>query len=200
MSKRRRAVVFALCLLGAAVLVLLERTGAVPTWRPLPPDLEKYHGKAFTIVNIVDGDTLDIDIPDGKHEHTRIRLLGIDTPETRGRKGAPAYFGTEAAAYATKLAMGKRAEVYLDEQGPTRGKYGRLLAYVKLTDDRFLNEVLLTEGYAYADLRFRHPLYNKYQQLEAVARKQSKGLWENVSREQLPQWLREKKPTLMLDR
>ncbi|MCE5184542.1 MAG: hypothetical protein LLF76_00255 [Planctomycetaceae bacterium] len=46
-------------------------------------DRQKYHGRAFTVLEVIDGDTLDIDIPDGKFPDTRIRLLGVDTPETR---------------------------------------------------------------------------------------------------------------------
>jgi len=63
-----------------------------------------------------------------------------------------------------------------------------------------LNELLVAEGYAYADLRFRHSHYNKYKQLDSAARTQKKGLWAEVTRDQLPQWLQEKKPTLLLDK
>jgi len=70
------------------------------------------------------------------------------------------------------------------------------LAYVQLPDKRFLNEALLTEGFAYADLRFRHSFYYKYQNLQASARRQKKGLWPDVKREQLPEWLKRKKPKI----
>jgi micrococcal nuclease len=98
------------------------------------------------------------------------------------------YFGPEAAEFSERSALEKRATIYLEEHN-TRGKYGRLLAYVQLPDGRFLNEVLLAEGFAYADLRFRHSLYQKYKKLESSARRQQKGLWEEVTREQLPEWL-----------
>jgi micrococcal nuclease len=97
------------------------------------------------------------------------------------------YFGPEAAGFTRESTLGKQVTVYLDE-GSTRGKYGRLLAYVKLPDGRFLNEALLSEGFAYADLRFRHSFYNKYRQLEAAARGQKKGLWLKVTPEQMPKW------------
>jgi micrococcal nuclease len=161
-------------------------------------DSEKYHRKIFTVVNVVDGDTIDIDAPDQEHERTRIRLWGIDTPETRSTKYGTMYFGPEAAEFTKKLSLEKRVTVYLDEGNNTRGKYGRLLAYVKLPHGGFLNEVLLTEGYAYADLRFRHSLYNKYGRLESLARSQKKGLWEKVTREQLPKWLQEREPNLLV--
>jgi micrococcal nuclease len=197
MSRHRRTAIFALCLVLAAVLILLERMPFRRRWQPQSNDARKYHAKTYTVVNVVDGDTLDIGVRDGKYDHTRIRLLGIDSPETKGREGAPDYFGGEAARFAAEFALGKQVEIYLDEGSRTRGKYGRLLAYVKLLDDGFLNEVLLTEGFAYADLRFRHSLYNRYKQLEAVARKQQKGLWQDVKWEQLPEWLRRRKPNLL---
>ncbi|MHC4345691.1 MAG: thermonuclease family protein, partial [Planctomycetota bacterium] len=144
------------------------------------------------------GDTIDIDVPDGEHDRTRIRLLGVDAPETRSENPVVQAQGKKAAEFVKKLALGKRATVYLDRTGETRGKYGRLLAYIKLADGTFLNEVLLTEGYAYADLRFQYSLYYKYRGLEVVARGQKKGLWENPTREQLPEWLKEKKPEFLL--
>jgi micrococcal nuclease len=84
-----------------------------------------------------------------------------------------------------------RVTLYLEEHR-TRDKYGRLLAYIELPDGRFLNEVLLSEGFAYADPRFRHSFYHKYKQLETTARSQKKGLWSNVTPEQMPKWRQEK--------
>jgi micrococcal nuclease len=191
MSRRRRTAVFSLCILLAAVFIWLERSPVSHKWQPQPHDVEKYHAKTFTVINVVDGDTIDIDVLDGKYNRTRIRLWGIDTPETK------MYFGPEAADFVKELALEKQVVVYLDEGNNTRGKYGRLLAYVQLPDDRFLNEVLLAEGLAYTDLRFRHSLYNKYKQLQALGQKQQKGLWANVTREQLPEWLQRMKPNLL---
>ena len=160
-------------------------------------DFEKYHAKTFTVVKVVDGDTIDIDIPDVNDSYTRIRLWGIDTPETKNPKVGVMYFGPEAAEFTRKSVLGKPVTVYIDEGNSTRCKYGRLLAYVKLRNDGFLNEVLLTEGYAYADMRFRHSLYNKYKQLDAGARSLKKGLWGKVTHEQLPEWLQREKPNLL---
>ena len=195
MSRRRRSIIFGLCLVLIAVFIWLDHTTVEhkPQSRPKSErrlralDFEKYHGKTFTVVNIVDGDTIDIDIPDGKYDHTRIRLWGIDTPETKNPKVGVMYFGPEAAEFTKKLALGKQVTVYLEEHR-TRGYYGRLLAYVQLPDKSFLNKVLLSEGFAYADTRFRHSFYNKYKQLEAAARSQKKGLWLKVAPEQMPEW------------
>ena len=163
-------------------------------------DSEKYHAKTFTVVNVVDGDTADVYVPDGKYEHTRIRLWGIDTPETKSDEFGVMYFGPQAAEFTTKLILEKPVTIYLDATNRTRDKYGRLLAYVQLPDGKFLNEVLVAEGFASADLRFHHNFYNKYRQLEANARRLEKGLWQNVTREQLPEWLQRERPNLLLEK
>lgn len=204
-SRRRRTGIITLCLLLAVVLVGLEHSSLRHKRQRRPKsqeqvkarDFEKYHAKNFTVGNVVDGDTIDIDIPDGRYDRTRIRLWGIDTPETKSEKYGIMYFGPEAAGFAEGLVLGERVSVYLEAEKHTRDKYDRLLAYVQLPDGRFLNEVLASEGFAYADLRFRHSLYNKYKQLEASARSSKKGLWAEVTREQLPEWLQRMRPNLL---
>lgn len=197
MSRRRKNGIVFLCLLTVMFFIWLDHSLIGRGWQ-IPPkseeqakasDVEKYHGKTFAVLSVFDGDTFDIDIPDGRSQNTRIRLLGIDTPETYSEQYGVMYFGPEAAEFTKKLALGKSVMIYLDSPNPTKDKYGRLLAYVKLPDSRFLNEVLLTEGFAYADSRFSHSFYNKYKQLQATARSANKGLWQNVTPDQLPQWL-----------
>jgi len=195
-SRHRRNVIAAICTLAVTAMCVFDHSCAsrAPS-RPAQTaesqsslDIQKYHGRQFSVVKVVDGDTLDIDIPDANYSHTRIRLWGVDTPETKDPRTGPMYFGKEASEFATKLAFGKQVTIYLEKDKKSRDKYHRLLAYIQLPDGTFLNEVLLSEGYAYADLRFKHGLYNKYKQLESAARSQKKGLWANVTEEQMPQW------------
>ncbi len=204
MSRRRRNALLCACIAAVVLLAWFDRH-RIRRGQARRTDSEAsrqiqdtaiYHGKTFTVVHVVDGDTLDIDFPDGENRHTRIRLLGIDTPEATGDDG-PQYFSRQATQAAADLAAGQMVRIYLNKDGRSRGYYGRLLAYVQLPDGTFLNEVLLCEGFAYADLRFRHSLYNRYKQLEAGARTVGKGLWAGVSREQLPQWLQREKPNLL---
>jgi micrococcal nuclease len=193
MSRRTIAAVTALCLLALATAVWLDNGKAPLIQLPKTEDEQilcdfaKYDGKSFLVVNVVDGDTIDINIPDGKYEHTRIRLWGVDTPETKDPRTGVMYFGPEASEETRQLTLGKLVTVYLEERD-TRDKYNRLLAYILLPDRTYLNETLLSEGYAYADTRFRHIFYNKYKQLESAARSAKKGLWENVQPDQMPQW------------
>ena len=202
MSRRMRNVVAVIITLTAATLFFLDRSyisrsvtrTLQSTQQQDSGDISKYHGRQFTVVKVVDGDTLDIDIPDlsadggRQYSHTRIRLWGIDTPETKDPRTGPMYFGKEASDFATKLAFGKQVTIFLDKDRKSRDKYHRLLAYIQLPDGTFLNEVLLNEGYAYAYLPFKHGLFNKYKQLESIARSQKKGLWAGVTPEQMPKW------------
>jgi micrococcal nuclease len=152
-------------------------------------DRERYHDKEFFVTKVVDGDTIHIDAYDGNHLTTTVRLIGVDTPETRKPNSPVMYYGPEASAVVTELADGKRVTIWLDTVTGTRDKYGRLLAYAKLPDGRVLNEVIISEGYGYAYTDFKHGSSQKYSQLEASARRAKKGLWAAVTEEQKPEWL-----------
>jgi micrococcal nuclease len=204
MSRRTRAAIIAVCILIALLFTWLDRalyqrrldSQDLSVSQKQSADIEKYHGKTFDVANIVDGDTIDISVPDGNYDNTRIRMWGIDTPETYGGE---MYFAKEAKEFAACLAMGKTVTVHL-EQHRSRGKYGRLLAYVQLPDKTILNEQLIEQGFAYADLRFDHSFYHKYKQLQNKAKRNEKGLWQLVTQERLPEWLQQREPELIKEK
>jgi micrococcal nuclease len=196
LSRRKRAVLIGITLIGTALLVWLDRDFVAPQWsdlftkreQTLVSDSTRYHGRNFPVVRIVDGDTLHLDAADATDAVTKVRLIGIDAPEMGGGSRERMYYAEEATAFARRLALDRQVTVYLDQQAGSRDRYGRLLAYLRLPDGRFLNEELLSQGFAYADVRFRHGYYQKYQQLEASARALKEGLWARVKPEQMPAW------------
>ena len=97
------------------------------------------------VARVVDGDTVDVVIA-GVEE--RVRLLGVDTPETNVEAGPPECFGAEATAYTRgRLPSGTAVRLARDVVG--RDDYGRLLAYVYRADDgSLLNEELVRLGFA----------------------------------------------------
>lgn len=204
LSRRKRAVLIGVTLIGTALLVWLDRDFVAPRWSDLltqreqtfAADLARYHGGSFPVVRVVDGDTLYLGVPDSGDEVTKVRLIGIDAPEMGGGERERMYYAEEATAFARRLAQGKRVTVYLDQRAGSRDRYGRLLAYIELPDDRFLNEELLSQGFAYADLRFKHGYYQKYRQLEAGARALKEGLWAHVKPEQTPAWRQKRMQTI----
>ena len=204
MSRQARAVLIGLGLIGTALLVWFDRDVAAPrragsaaAGRPsFATDQARYQGQKLLVVRVVDGDTLHLAAPDQGRETTKVRLLGIDAPEMGTRKSERMYFAEEATTFAKRLALDKVVSVYLDERAGSRDRYDRLLAYLELPDGKFLNEELLSGGFAYADRRFRHSYYQKYLQLEAGARSAPQGLWKDVTPEQMPPWLQRAQPNL----
>jgi micrococcal nuclease len=188
--------VISFCLTLAALLIGLDHSATGLRWPRLrssrqeriSADLAQYDRKMFAVVHVVDGDTLHLDVPDGRGRITKVRLVGIDAPEMGDAHRRAMHFADEATRFAKDQALGKMVTVYIDQQAGSRDKYARLLAYVALPDGRFLNEELLQGGYAYADTRFRHGYYHKYGQLEAGARAVKAGLWASVIPEQMPPW------------
>jgi len=155
-------------------------------------DRTRYQSRAFTCTNIVDGDTIDIDIPDGRYEQSRLRLWGVDTPEVSGKGRREMHFGPQASQFTTKKLLNK--EVYIELAADrTRDIFGRVLAYVYLQESgELFNALIIEQGYAYADTRFDHPKMGLFVQLEEEARQESRGLWKNLQAEQMPGWRRKK--------
>jgi len=124
-----------------------------------------------TVERVIDGDTFKIA---GSSE--KVRLIGVDTPESVKPGEPPEPYGKEAAAFSKKLLAGKKVKLVYDMQ--ERDKYGRLLAYVYLEDDTFVNALLVKEGYAQVltvPPNVAHA--EEFLQLEREARSAKRGLW-----------------------
>jgi micrococcal nuclease len=99
-----------------------------------------------TVVHVVDGDTLDVEVAGGSRE--RVRLLGVDTPETVKPNTPVQCFGPEASRH-TKDLLPPGTGVLLQRDEEPRDRYGRLLAYLwRARDHRFVNRDLVAEGFA----------------------------------------------------
>jgi micrococcal nuclease len=154
-------------------------------------DRAKYHDRTFLCTRVVDGDTLDVEPRDFNRPDTRIRLWGVDTPETVKPETPPQHFGPEASAWVHRQCEGRRLRLELDPKRDPRGKHLRLLAYVYLPDGRMLNRELIRQGYGYADPRFEHRFDDEFAALQAEARAARRGLWKDVRRRDLPYYYRD---------
>ena len=131
----------------------------------------------FAVKKISDGDTFWI--YNGTDEGEKIRLIGVDAPESRKVfKKEEGYYGKESKIYLTNLLKGKRVKLEYDVR--RKDQYGRTLAYVYLQDGTFVNAELVKNGYAMvmtvppnvknADL---------FVKLQREARENNRGLWAN---------------------
>ena len=106
-----------------------------------------------TVVKIIDGDTVDVDIDLGfgiwMHKE-RIRLLGIDTPESRTRDKEEKKYGLAAKKYLTEM-LNDEGGIVLKTKKDAEGKFGRILGELwRTTDnaDKSINQYLVDELHA----------------------------------------------------
>ena len=98
------------------------------------------HGR---VVHIADGDTIRVQLDDGRVE--RVRYIGVDTPESV-KPGTPVQcFAKKASHFNASLVAGRKVTLRLDAE--QRDRYGRLLAYV-YAGSTFVNRALVARGYA----------------------------------------------------
>lgn len=127
-----------------------------------------------TLTKVVDGDTIKV-IYQGKEE--TVRLVGIDTPETKHPSKEVECFGPEASEYLGKLLEGQDFELVFDSKQGQRDRYERLLAYLYLPDGRLVNQIMVAEGYAFAYTKAKSDLVDTFVLEEQKAQAEGKGLW-----------------------
>ena len=124
------------------------------------------------VIAVVDGDTLDV-LWAARRE--RVRLLGVDTPETVDPHRPVGCFGPEASAFTHRRLQGRDVRLRFDRQ--RRDRFGRLLAFVEVDGRRF-NDELLAGGYARLLVippngRYARVMLDR----ELEARSARRGLW-----------------------
>lgn len=129
----------------------------------------------FTVVRIVDGDTIVVST---KGVQEKIRLIGVDTPETVDPRKPVQCFGKEALDFTKGLLLGVQVKLESDNSQSERDKYGRLLRYVFLSDGTLVNQKIISEGYGH-EYTYRTPYkyQNEFKEAEQSARENRKGLW-----------------------
>lgn len=128
----------------------------------------------YEVVSVTDGDTFEINYNGTK---TKVRLIGVDTPESvhpNSKKNNE--YGEEASKYTKSLLEGKTVKLEFDVS--PKDKYGRLLAYVYLENGEMLNEELLKEGYAQVATYPPNVKYvENFKAIQKEARENKVGFW-----------------------
>jgi len=122
------------------------------------------------VARVVDGDTIELE--DGRI----VRYIGINTPETVNPNILVQCYGNEASAKNRELVEGKNVKLMPDISD--KDKYGRLLRYVYLEDNTFINLLLIESGFAFSSLYAPDIKYqNQFNAAEKEAKDGKKGLW-----------------------
>ncbi len=128
---------------------------------------------AAKVQRVVDGDTFVAEV---KGRRERIRVIGVDTPESVDPNRPDEPYGEEASNFAKRYLDG--ATVRLAGDVEPRDRYGRMLAYVWLEDGTFWNALLAAEGYAQQLTIPPNVTYaSLFRRLVSEAREHDRGLW-----------------------
>lgn len=139
------------------------------------------------VIRVVDGDTIHVLFNGQKY---KIRMIGVDTPETVHPNKPVEFYGKEASNFTKKSLSNKT--VYLQKDVSETDRYGRLLRYVWLSRpssnepdeneivDKMYNAILVKQGYAQAytyqpDSKYSHI----FTRLQHNARENNLGLWSS---------------------
>ena len=153
------------------VQVTTTAAPATSTTTTLPPAVPA-QGDDSSVVRVIDGDTIEVT------GGTRVRLIGVDTPETVDPGSPVECFGPEATRYANELVPpGTRVRLVYDVQ--RRDSFGRTLAYVyKLSDGVFVNLAMARNGFAQQDTVPPNVAHaEEFRAAAAGARTAGLGLW-----------------------
>ncbi|MGH2558141.1 MAG: thermonuclease family protein [Thermomicrobiales bacterium] len=159
--------------------ILTPFSATTPTLESLRPDRVPAAAQSATVVEIVDGDVISVQLGDSVET---VRLLGIDTPETTDADGPIECFGVEALDR-TAMTVPVGTEVWLEADTTDRDSSGRLMRYVwfvREANERtyMLNERLLAEGYAVISTAPPDVKYvERFERAQTLAQDEGRGLW-----------------------
>jgi len=111
-----------------------------------------YEYRVKKLINVIDGDTIDVDIDLGFDISLlrRVRMAGIDTPESRTTDKAEKVLGLEAKEYLKKMMKDAKTIVIKTELPDSSEKYGRILGWVYVDSaTKSINEKMIEDGYAW---------------------------------------------------
>jgi len=131
--------------------------------------------RAYPVTWVTDGDTIKVQMGG---ERERVRLLGINTPETVDPRRPVQCFGREASARMKALVEGRKVHLATDPAEDRYDRHGRLLAYVWLPDGTFVNLEMVRGGYANeADYGTEYAYRSIFRAAAREAEAAGRGLW-----------------------
>ena len=142
--------------------------------KPTVPVKDFKSATAFKVLRTIDGDTIEVE-QDGKP--VKVRLIGIDTPETVHPSKPVEAFGKEASRFTANLLKGESVYLELDAKPD---KYGRSLAFVyRAPDGLVVNLEIIRQGYGhtYTKYLFDDKMMALFRHYEKDAREAGRGLW-----------------------
>jgi len=164
--------------------------------KPINPVAEPSFWSSGKVLRIIDGDTIEVKVERQRGRPCKVRLIGIDTPESvHPRKGIEP-FSLEAKELLKKLIGNQLVDLYFDPLNSKKDKYGRYLCYVERKKDvLFVNKEIILNGFSRAYTKYPFSLKDDFILAEEIAREKRIGIWHSS----VPNQVESRRP-LLLDR
>lgn len=130
----------------------------------------------YRVIEFIDGDTITVDMNGSKE---KVRMIGVDTPETHDPRKPVQCYGIAASNYTKQLIGTNYVRLEADPINTNRDRYNRLLRYVYLPDGSLVNQEIIKNGYGFAYLSFPFAKADEFRQTESDARIRNVGLWKS---------------------
>lgn len=127
----------------------------------------------YRVIEVPDGDTIVVNM-DGRDE--RVRLIGVDTPETIKPNSPQECYGKEASNYLKGRLNGQEVKLEADPINQNRDRYSRLLRYV-YHGGELVNKAIIEQGYGFAYLSFPFTKAEEFRLAQVSARQAEIGVW-----------------------
>nr|MDK2851588.1 micrococcal nuclease [Candidatus Cloacimonadota bacterium] len=158
-------------LIASLIIIILLSIFTCPEKSSIAPD-------EYPVVRIVDGDTIIAKVDNFEQ---RIRLIGVDTPESVHPNKDVEDFALEASDFLKEILEGEYVFFRYDQNNVGtnhKDRYGRILAYVyRVSDSLFINQEIIRQGYGHAYTVYPFTLQEDFLKLERDARSAKRGLW-----------------------
>lgn len=135
----------------------------------------------YPVHRVIDGDTIEVLI---KGETAKVRLIGVDAPELTDSRADVQPLAEDSKKYLTSLLTNQCVEVLIENNNKS-DKYGRILGYVFLPNNRLVNLEIIKNGYAWALTKFKFAKLSEFLYAEADARNAKAGLWKILAFDKL---------------
>jgi micrococcal nuclease len=164
-----------LAIVVAGVAFYLNRVSTPP-----PEVLGTLAPGYYRVMSFEDGDTITVDMS-GQRE--RIRMIGVDTPETQDPRKPVQCFGKAASEFTKNLIGNHPVRLEADSLNSNRDRYDRLLRYVYLPDGRLVQAEIIKQGYGFAYVSFPFSKAEEFANYQKEAREAGRGLWTSCNAE-----------------
>lgn len=166
--KTRRAIVLSLITLALAIA---QQQGWL---KPAAQVAEQSQPGLYRVTTFTDGDTISVDM-NGTTE--KVRMIGVDTPETHDPRKSVQCFGEAASNFTKSLIGDNRVRLEVDPTNTNRDRYNRLLRYVYLPDGRLVNAEIIKQGFGFAYVYFPFEKLDEFKNYQRQAENDKLGLW-----------------------